>query len=266
MSSEPLFICVFNYGAIHLGLNHLQSLRRCGITNYKAFVTDTASVNALTERGHPVEYVTPEGNYGMDKMDFDSPTFNSMSYLRYKVIIKLLEQGQIVWYMDVDTVVVQNVLPVYECIKVEGIDICFQNDVNMPCTGCMLCWPNPATIDFFRKIYTGARSDICDQVLVSEYLRQAPDGIKIGLFDKTEFPNGLLYFCDDLENQEMVKQYSSVVIPYKEAPKNIYFVHANWMVGNDVKIAALQKHGLWFIPNMNMNAKRVWSMPGYNRK
>ena len=247
-TNPPLFICVFNYGAIHLGLNHLHSLRRAGITNYKAYVTYQASVNALSERGHPVEYINPVEDYGIDKLNFDSPTFNSMSYLRYKVIVRLLEQGITVWYMDVDTVVLQNVLPVYDRVKMEGVDIYFQDDVNMLCSGCMLCWPNQATIRFLKHIEQNTRNDYCDQVMILSTLKKYPKAIKRKLFDRTEFPNGLLYFCDDLEDQSTVYKYNKEVIPYKNAEtKNTYFVHANWMVGNDVKIAALKKRGLWFL-------------------
>lgn len=250
-TNPPLFICVFNYGAIHLGLNHLQSLRRAGITNYKAYVTDQASVNALSERGHPVEYINPREQteeYGTEKLSFDSPTFNSMSYLRYKVIVRLLEQGITVWYMDVDTVVLQNLLPVYDRVKMDGADIYFQDDVNMPCSGCMLCWPNQATIRFLNVIEQNKCDKYGDQMMVLNVLNKYPKSVKRNLFDRTEFPNGLLFFCDELEDQEMVTTFNKAVVSYKNAEnKNTYFVHANWMIGNDVKMAALKKRGLWFL-------------------
>ena len=251
--SSPLFICIFNYGAIHLGLNHLKSLRLAGIKNYKAFVTDLPSMDAVKERDHPVEYVSPKdrhGEYGIDNLDFNTPNFNIMSYLRYKIINRLLSNGVTVWYMDIDTVVLQDLMPIYAQVSGKGADIFFQNDVNMPCTGCMLCFPNQTTIKFLHFIEQNIRNDVGDQIVVMNALKQKPDSINLGLFSTTEFPNGLLYFCDDLEDQQMVSRYNAAVIPYKNTPnKNTYFVHANWMIGNDTKIAALKKRGLWFLPN-----------------
>ena len=249
-TQSVIYICVFNYGAIHLGLNHLQSLRRQGITNYKAYVTDQPSVDALTERGHPVEYISPtecHSEYGTSGHDFGTTTFNIMSFLRYKVIQKLLATGVSVWYMDVDTVVLKNLNEVYEEVKDLCVDIIFQNDVNMPCTGCMLCFPTDKSKHFLKVIENNIRNDTGDQIVVLNVIRYNHDIIDLRLFDTKTFPNGLLYYNKDLD-QNMVSKYKQVVDEYNNDPnKDIHFVHANWMVGNDTKMDALKKSGLWFI-------------------
>lgn len=245
-----IYICVFNYGAIHLGLNHLQSLRKQGITNYRAYVTDQPSVDALRERGHPVEYISPSechSEYGISGHDFGSTTFNIMSFLRYKVIQKLLATGINVWYMDIDTVVLKDLNQIYDGVKDLGVDMIFQNDVNMPCTGCMLCFPTDSTKRFLSIVENNIRNDTGDQIIVLNVLRQNPNIINLKLFDIKMFPNGLLYYNKDLD-QNMVANYKSAVDEYNNDPnKDIYFVHANWMIGNDTKMAALKRSGLWFI-------------------
>jgi hypothetical protein len=245
-----LFISVFNYGAIQLGLNHLQSLRRQGITNYMAYVTDTASVEALVERGHPVEYINPiikDAEYGIESHDFGSKTFNTLSYLRYKVINRLLAEGKTVWYMDVDTVVLKNVNDVYNTIKNNGLDIMFQNDINMPCTGCMICFPTDRTKQFLQFVQQNNRDDANDQLLISSVLKQKPNAINLALLDIYKFPNGLLYFADELDSRA-IKPYIQVIRDYKNAQnKDTHFVHANWMIGNDKKTQMLQKYKLWFL-------------------
>jgi lipopolysaccharide biosynthesis glycosyltransferase len=245
-----VIISVFNYGAIHLGLNHLQSLRRQGITNYKAYVTDTASVDAILERGHPVEYIDPtvrDHEYGIDGHDFGTKKFNVMSYLRYKIINKLLAEGKTVWYMDVDTVVLKNVNSVYDSFKNGQIDMVFQNDINMPCTGCMLCFPTDRTKQFLHFVLQNKREDANDQILIANILRQNPNVIKFFVLDINTFPNGLLYFMDELDVNTKTP-YNQVIELYKNAQdKDTHFVHANWMVGNDVKMQVLKKYKLWFL-------------------
>jgi DNA-directed RNA polymerase subunit L len=62
MSKELLFISVFNLGGIPLALNHLESLRKQNIKNYRAYVTDKESYDILLEKedytlGKIIEYV-----------------------------------------------------------------------------------------------------------------------------------------------------------------------------------------------------------------
>jgi hypothetical protein len=60
------------------------------------------------------------------------------------------------------------------------------------------------------------------------------------------FPNGLVYF--DEEFVKCPEQYRDVRMTYEMNPDNVvHFVHANWMVGDEMKTKALKKHGLWFI-------------------
>ena len=45
--SHVLFIAVFNFGGMTLVLNHLESLKRQGITNYRAYVSDQESYDVF---------------------------------------------------------------------------------------------------------------------------------------------------------------------------------------------------------------------------
>jgi hypothetical protein len=44
---DILFISVFNLGCIDIAENHIISLLRSGITNYRAYVTDTEGFDIL---------------------------------------------------------------------------------------------------------------------------------------------------------------------------------------------------------------------------
>ena len=63
--------------------------------------------------------------------------------------------------------------------------------------------------------------------------------------------NGLLYFDDDeiCHLDETASNVRAMVKNKWDTLESPVFVHANFMTGTDNKIAALKRHGLWFIDN-----------------
>ena len=51
-----LFISVFNLGCLEIAENHIVSLIRNGVSNYRAYVTDTESFDILIKKGYNVIY------------------------------------------------------------------------------------------------------------------------------------------------------------------------------------------------------------------
>ena len=244
MTKPLLFISVFNLGGVPLALNHLESLRKQNITNYKAYVTDQESYDIVFQNGHPVELVSETPNeLTKEKSDFGTTNFNTLSYTRYKVILDLLVQNQPVWYLDVDTVVLQNLNEVYDDIQGSNCDAIMQNDVNMLCTGCMLLFPKLATIKLMRTIYDNRTSSDNDQIILLNILRNNPKAINIMSLNMLQFPNGLLYFNELSTNA----RYRDLQLQFNQSTHPVYFVHANWMVGIETKIDAFKKKGLWFV-------------------
>jgi hypothetical protein len=78
-----------------------------------------------------------------------------------------------------------------------------QNDINMPCCGCMLFYPNNTTKQLTDIMYNyKSESNNCsinDQIILSQLLRNNSNSIKLHLLDHEMFPNGLLYF-NELSN------------------------------------------------------------------
>ena len=180
------------------------------------------------------------------KYDFGSTKFNELSYLRYKVIYDLLVKGVTVWYMDIDTVVLDSTrFSNYMDLMMHTVsDIMCQDDVNMLCTGCMLIAPNPSTIEFARIMYQNRRSDCNDQLVMNRIIRNMPS-LKVDAFSRMEFPNGLIYFNDP--NTTTNPTYREIQAQFNAYTGPVSFVHANWMVGMDTKIRALQSKGLWYV-------------------
>jgi hypothetical protein len=245
MSKELLFISVFNLGGITLALNHLESLRRQNIKNYKAYVTDQESYDIVKEKGHPVEIVIEDSDTSLtkDKANFGTHEFNTMSYTRYKVILDLLNKGQNVWYLDIDTVVLQNLNDVYDELKNTRYHAVMQDDINMLCTGCMLLFPKPVTIKLVQSIYENRTSADNDQIILLNILMNNPNAINILPLNKLQFPNGLLYFSELNDNPN----YRELQLQFRQSNYPVYFVHANWMVGMETKIDAFKKKRLWFV-------------------
>jgi hypothetical protein len=241
-----LFVSVFNAGGLEMALNHIESLKRAQITHYMTYVTDPTTYEYLSTHGHPTTLI--EGTVGgEDKLNFDSTEFNELSYLRYKIIYDLLVKGVTVWYMDIDTVVLNSIRcsdRINNMLK-NCIDITFQDDINMLCTGCMLITPNERTIEFTRITYDNRRSDCNDQLVANRVIRQMTTTLKVDVFSRLEFPNGLVYFIDPTTITNPI--YRAAQEQFKAYTGPVSFVHANWMIGLDTKILALQSKGLWYL-------------------
>lgn len=251
-----LIISVFNYGAIEIATNHLKSLQNQGIDNYMAYVTDQESLDELQEKGYHVTFFQrPNDNLTKEKEDFGTNGFNDFSYIRYLILEQLLAEGKTVWYLDVDTVVLTDIREYYTQIlremqeKNNHPDIIFQNDINMACSGCMLCFPTPATMKILQDTYLHRNDKYNDQLFLNKIMKPyvEQNHCKIAYFQNHLFPNGLLYFHalhgnpGFLDLQRRFRHYRDV----EKGP--VAFVHANWMVGIDTKIAAFKEHGLWFL-------------------
>lgn len=245
MSKTVLFISVFNSGGTELALNHLQSLKRQNIENYKAYATDKQCYDTIFQNGFNVELIThDETKYIIqEKTDFGTTEFNTLSYLRYKIIEDLLSKGQPVWYLDIDTVVLQNLNDVYDELKDLHYDMVMQDDITMLCTGCMLLFPNDTTIKMMKSIYYHRSKHENDQIILRRLLSNKKNVINIFKLNAMQFPNGLLFF-NELSDYP---KYRKLQLAFTESVHPIYFVHANWMVGMKTKIDAFKRKGLWFI-------------------
>ncbi len=240
------FISVFNYGVIEMAKNHILSLRKCGIYNHCSYVTDKESAEELSSLGYEVVYIS-NVETNKNAFNFGTNDFNNLSYLRYHIIKKLLENGIDVWYLDVDIVVLRDLMPIYLTIKNEQnknkYDVCFQNDINMPCTGCMLLFAGTSASNFVNIVIQNKDESTNDQIIVNSILKMNPKLINYFRFSFYTFPNGVLFFGSDFVN---VPEYlKGIKEEYEKTEKDTYLVHANWMVGDETKKNAMKKYGLW---------------------
>jgi hypothetical protein len=118
-----------------------------------------------------------------------------------------------------------------------------QNDINMPCSGCMILFPNNNTKQITDIMYNLRTSTENDQIILAQLLMQNEKSIKIHLLDHEMFANGLLYFNELSDNDT----YRNLQLSFRQTKKPLYFVHANWMIGIDTKINALKSKSLWYL-------------------
>ena len=245
---DCLIICVFNDGVYELALNHLTSLRTQGIENYMAFTTGTKSHDLLKEKGFNVTLIAQgEGHNG--NFAYSSNEFGMFSYLRYKVMLPLLDKYKYVWYLDVDTVVLGDING--EIDRDAAWDLCIQDDIQMPCTGCMLFRSSYPSQKAIQRIWSSKSPIVHDQITLANLMKRKELSMIVVRLPIDKFMNGLLYFDDD-EICSLDATASKVRCNVKENWDNMntpIFIHANFMTGTDNKIAALKRHGLWFIDN-----------------
>jgi hypothetical protein len=218
-----------------------------------AYVTDEESIRTMRENGYNCTFIE-NANVDKDAMDFCKGDFNKLSFLRYHIAGHLIRSGKDVWYMDVDTVLLQDVRYIYEIYKNIGTNICIQDDINMPCSGCVLYMASEDTAKFTDMVINEKDKFPNDQYTLCGVIKSIPEFVKnstfkktiqVSLFDRTYFPNGLLYFGEDFIKTP--KQYKTIKNDYAISGKKPFFVHANWMIGNDTKKSAFKKYGLWFL-------------------
>ena len=247
--NDCLIFCVFNDGVYELALNHLTSLRMQGIENYMAFTTGKKSHDLLKDKGFNVTLIANGENHN-GNFDYSSNEFGMFSYLRYKIMLPLLEKYKYIWYLDVDTVVLEDINE--EIDRDAAWDCYMQDDIQMPCTGCMLLRASYPTRKTIKQLWDLKSPTVHDQIMLANLIRNMEISMTIHKFHKRKFINGLLYFDDDeiCKLDELDRKIREKFKDNNDIEQLPVFVHANFMTGTDNKIAALKRHDLWFTDNV----------------
>ena len=244
--NDCLIFCVFNDGVYELALNHLTSLRMQGIENYMAFTTGKKSHDLLKDKGFNVTLIA-NGEDHNGNFSFSSDEFGMFSYLRYKIMLPLLGRYKYIWYLDVDTVVLGDING--EIDRDAAWDLCIQDDIQMPCTGCMLFRSGYPAQKAIKQIWDLKSPVGNDQITLANLMQNRELSMEIVRLSVYRFMNGLLYFDDDEINNLDANATKARAKLKKNLDCSPIFVHANFMTGTDNKIAALKRHGLWFTDN-----------------
>ena len=232
-----------NVDEIVLAHNHLISLRRAGYLNTITYCSDSLLCSKLNENGFKCELIAEERSS------------HAFSYVRFVIIRNLLEQYEKVWYMDIDSVIVGNIL---ESLDNSGDwDIQFEDAYLLPCVGNIVAKNTEKTKQLLEKIYERKNDEYDSQYLFSHIIgnRKLNLPIQIKIMSIYTFCPGFLYFPDtfliplgdeERKRQETIKKLFVDTVQ-KDKIKKPVFIHGNYIKSISDKISAFKKYNLWFI-------------------
>lgn len=246
-TKEGIIINLYNDGMLELAENQLLSFEKVGITKYLSFTTGKYSYNYLKQKGYNVVlYNTDDVQL---ELDWGSDKFIDMERLRFKLISDLLKEYKCVFYLDVDIVLLKNIEPFFEINNEKCLYI--QNDLNMPCIGCMLLFNNDRLCNLLNEIIS-VSSNITLQNLFLSYIKKY--NITFEIFPIETFPNGLIFFGENniimnKGNKHLLKLTTDIrnITKNNFKNKNIFLIHANYMTGIESKKKAFNDFNLWYL-------------------
>lgn len=246
-TKEGIIINLYNDGMLELAENQLLSFEKVGITKYLSFTTGKYSYNYLKQKGYNVVlYNTDDVQL---ELDWGSDKFIDMERLRFKLISDLLKEYKCIFYLDVDIVLLKNIEPFFEINNEKCLYI--QNDLNMPCIGCMLLYNNVILCNMLNE-FISVSSNISLQNLFLSYIKKY--NINFNFFPIETFPNGLIFFGENNIimnecNKQLLKLTTDIrnITKNNFKNKNIFLIHANYMTGIETKKKAFNDFNLWYL-------------------
>lgn len=246
---DGIIINLFNDGVLEMAENQLISFKKVGITKYISYTTGEKSYQYLKNKGYNVKLYNIDNSI-QNEMNWCSKDFIDMEKIRIKLINELLCEYKCVFYLDVDIVVTNNI-EIFFNANMNGNDIFIQNDINMPCVGCILLFNSKNVkkiLDTLLKIEYKTNL----QFEFSKLLKQLK--LNYNLLPIDLFPNGLIFFGNDYipttkSNKFLLHQTQYIRKKTLENLKenNIFLIHANYMTGSDNKIKAFKDFNLWYL-------------------
>lgn len=227
-------ITLTNAGGLRLTKNLLASCKKhLPEQDLVVACTDTESQEELEKQGFST-FLASFTSCDKETANFGTMEFRRVTGNKFPSIIKFLEEGEDVLYIDNDTWLFRNPLPYIA--QFEGVDIIIQSDepASPPlCTGFLFLKSNDTVKQFIREIISYNQTHekignliIEDQVSFFMVLDKNAE-IKVGVLPRHLFPNG-----DALQKGDFSKEEA-------------FFAHANFVSGMQAKIDLLKKVGGW---------------------
>ena len=240
---EPIYISIFNSSEILLAHNHLVSLRKIGIVNTISYCTNEVLSEKLNKHGFTSKFID------------EKYSKNEFSYIRFKIMLELLEKYKHVWYLDVDTVILGDI---WKAVNKEGDwDIQFQDECMVPSTGNILAKNTEKTKYLLELLYKNINKEFNGQNCLSGLLkeRKLEQPINIKIMSIYKFCTGILIFSNhflvklngekkklrDTIKKHFIETFKKNNLPYP------LLIQANYILTNENKIKAMKYHKLWFI-------------------
>jgi hypothetical protein len=250
------YVTVFNLGYIEFAKNNVINFINV-ISNDNCKLTlvslDDFSFEEMRNYINSIDHKFNTNNIELKKesinnhefADFNSKGFIDIMHKKINVVISEVKNSNIVHYFDGDVVFFKDP---YELIttSLSNHDIVFQQDAPVVhhnnqyhtyvCAGNFSIKNNKRSLDFLNKIASMLHSGQNDQEVLYDYLRSLCDDIrnysncKLDAYDQELFQNGF----DAFQNNWHTKD-------------NKISIHANHMIGKQLKLNALKLASAWYI-------------------
>ncbi len=181
-------------------------------------------------------------NAVFDHAKFGSHEFHSVAWLRYELILQILESGRSAIYMDTDIIVKSNyeedVLSyLNKNVSVDGV--VQMNHVDRPCTGFLGF--HPRSFERVKNIYN-------ESFLESHNYKSMGDAADQDFFHKVICPtNGLQLLNMQLLSRDLYPNGAWWYNRSGTLRSSVKLVHYNCIVGQNNKIVKMKEYGDWFV-------------------
>lgn len=261
----------FNWGYKQLLLNALCRFAQLGVRNYLIAAFEPEAMSFCRDRNLPCFDVSSfdEDNKASvplkkdtqrleDAQVFGSPAFQSLTKLKSRQTLRLLERGYHVLWTDLDIFWKQNPLPTMrEELNKSKVDLVIQSDAKMrrPSnawinSGFYLARPSDAAVSAFRAIVAhAAQSSESEQPSFQKILcntRRTGDrcinrrlGVHTLVLERKDFPNGSM--------KRMLAKIRYEPGDEESSDDNVAIVHFNWRKGIEEKINSFVQAGMWLV-------------------
>jgi len=218
-----------NSGHIDLCENMIKSFRSVNSeTEFIIYCMDDASYDFFENRGYTVKkadyVICKEGDHDWGNKEFRILIQNKFPIIKNELNDKIL-------FVDSDIFFYKDPIPHIENI-LNHCDIVSQSDLpGTPfCTGFFAVNPSKSVNTIIDKIIDynpQTDGDYDDQLRFIKFVIETQTPIYV--LDRYEFPNGHIGFIE------------------KSSSDNKYMIHANYMIGHDVKVESLKNIGAWCV-------------------
>jgi hypothetical protein len=247
------YLSAFNYGYIEFAKNNIKnyiSVLKSENTKLCLVAYDSKSYNEINDLlqnnldGKNIDLYLDDIRFE-DAAYFNTPSFMVITQRKIHTILNFLEKNEILHFFDSDVYFFKNP---YDLIleKIKDNDMVFQQDSprvhnhplysNYVCTGNFTAKRNERTIGLLKTMLSLTNPYQNDQEILYNYLNSQCKNIKeykdciLDVYDPELFQNGF----DTFQGGYNLKE-------------NKVAIHANHMIGKDVKMNALKNIGAWSI-------------------
>lgn len=248
----PVIVTYSNYGYIDFAKNLLTNLSENAPNHTVAFYcTDDEIYNELTnEYSTNQKFIFVKWYLDCTKefINYGTGTYAKFLHNKFDIIESALKQHNFIMYIDCDVVCVKEPYVNYYN-KYENYDVVFQTDSGdkpeqnniTVCAGIMLMRNNQGTQVFIDTIkqFQSMYPDKHDQECIHAYFKslgisnlEEINDIKMICFPWREFMSGIYIKTGILPTDDRT-----------------YFIHANYVIGKNLKIHMLSKINKWYMKN-----------------